>query len=96
MQYSLTDAETKCQFNDKMLTVYGLMGANLDFSDSLQLVYKSQVNFSYVIDLMILLILIVFSVLFIIILYNAFLITINERKKEYAIFKFFIVSNYIY
>ena len=85
LQYSLTDAETKCQFNDKMLTVYGLMGANLDFSDSLQLVYKSQVNFSYVIDLMIVLILIVFSVLFIIILYNAFLVTINERKREYAI-----------
>lgn len=85
LQYSLPDAEAKCTFNDKLLTVYGLMGANLDYTASAQLEYKSQVNFSYVIDLMIVLILLVFSIFFIIILYNAFLVTINERKREYAI-----------
>ena len=85
LQYSLADAEAKCEFNDKLLTVYGLMGAYLDYTESAQLTYKSQVNFSYVIDLMIVLILLVFSILFIIILYNAFLVTINERKREYAI-----------
>lgn len=84
LQYSLLDAEFKCTFNDKLLTVYGLMGANLDYTGSAQLEYKSQVNFSYVIDLMIVLILLVFSIFFIIILYNAFLVTINERKREYA------------
>ena len=85
LQYSLSDVEAKCEFNDKLLTVYGLMGAYLDYTESAQLTYKSQVNFSYVIDLMIVLILLVFSILFIIILYNAFLVTINERKREYAI-----------
>lgn len=85
LQYSLSDAEAKCSFNDKLLTVYGLMGATLDYTDTLQLTYKSQVNFSYVIDLMIVLILVVFSIFFIIILYNSFLVTINERKREYAI-----------
>lgn len=85
LQYSLSDVEAKCEFNDKLLTVYGLMGADLDYTESAQLTYKSQVNFSYVIDLMIVLILLVFSILFIIILYNAFLVTINERKREYAI-----------
>ncbi len=85
LQFSQKDAESKCSFNDKLLTVYGLMGATLDYTDSLQLEYRSLVNFSYVIDLMIVLILLVFSILFIIILYNAFLVTINERKREYAI-----------
>ena len=87
LEFSLMDAQTKCDFNEKLLTVYGYMGATLDYADSSQttLIYKNTLNFSYVIDMMITLILIVFSILFIIILYNAFLITINERKKEYAI-----------
>ena len=34
---------------------------------------------------MIIIIFAAISILFIIILYNAFLITINERKKEYAV-----------
>ena len=85
LQYSLSEAEEKCEFNDKLLTVYGLMGATLDYTASSQLTYKSTINFSYVIDLMIVLILVVFSIFFIIILYNAFLVTINERKRDYAI-----------
>ncbi|MCI8655003.1 MAG: ABC transporter permease [Clostridia bacterium] len=74
--------QIKCEFNEKVLTVYGLMGANLIDGDTIK--YQSRLNLSYVLDLMIVLILVVFSILFIIILYNAFLITINERKKEYA------------
>ena len=85
LQYSLSEAEEKCEFNDKLLTVYGLMGATLDYTTSSQLTYKSTINFSYVIDLMIVLILVVFSIFFIIILYNSFLVTINERKRDYAI-----------
>ena len=85
--FSFTDVETKCEFNDKLLTVYGLMGADLDYADTSKntLIYRSVLNLSYAIDIMIILILLSFSIFFIIILYNAFLITINERKKEYAI-----------
>ena len=82
LEFSLKAVQEKCKFNDKLLTVYGLMGAQLD-SDNL--IYKNILNFSYIIDIMIILILLAFSILSIIILYNAFLITINERKKEYAI-----------
>lgn len=83
----ITDAQSKCEFNEKLLTVYGFMGANLDYTDSSQttIMYKNVLDFSYVINIMIILILIMFSLLFIVILYNAFLITINERKREYAI-----------
>ena len=85
--FSFTDVETKCEFNDKLLTVYGLMGADLDYADTSKntLIYRSVLNLSYAIDIMIILILLSFSIFFIIILYNAFLITINEREKEYAI-----------
>lgn len=87
LDYSLIDAETNCKFNEKLLTVYGLMGANLSYSDSTHttIIYKNILNLSYVINIMIVLILLVFSILFIIILYNAFLVSINERKQEYAI-----------
>lgn len=80
--FSFTKTEKKCDFNNKLLTVYGLMGAQLE-PDTLT--YKNILNLSYVIDIAIILILLTFSILSIIILYNAFLITINERKKEYAI-----------
>ena len=46
LQYSLSEAEEKCEFNDKLLTVYGLMGATLDYTASSQLTYKSTINFS--------------------------------------------------
>ena len=80
--FSFMETEKKCDFNNKLLTVYGLMGAQLE-PDTLT--YKNILNLSYVIDIAIILILLTFSILSIIILYNAFLITINERKKEYAI-----------
>lgn len=82
--FSLFVTNEKCEFNENLLMVYGLVGADLDDSQG-PLIYKSILNFSYVINIMIILILIFFSILFIIILYNAFLITINERKREYAI-----------
>ena len=84
LNFSRSIAEEKCEFNDKVLTVYGLVGAKLDDSQGVP-TYKSNLDFSFVINIMIILIFIVFSILFIIILYNAFLITINERKREYAI-----------
>ena len=80
--FSFMETEKKCDFNNKLLTVYGLMGAQLE-PDTLT--YKNILNLSYVIDIAIILILLTFSILSIIILYNAFLIIINERKKEYAI-----------
>ena len=64
--FSFTDVETKCEFNDKLLTVYGLMGADLDYADTSQntLIYRSVLNLSYAIDIMIILILLSFSILF--------------------------------
>lgn len=84
---SVFDASEKCEFNENLLPVFGLMGARLTYADSAKtiLIYKSTLNFSYVLDLLIFVILLFFSILFIIILYNAFLITLNERRKEYAI-----------
>lgn len=67
-----------------MLTAHGLIDVGISGVNNLP-VCKIRVNYTYVMDLMIILILVVFSILFIIILYNAFLITINERQKEYAI-----------
>lgn len=87
LDYSFITAENNCSFNENLLTTYGLMGANLDYEDSTQsvLVYKNILNLSYIINILIITVLIVFSILSIIILYNAFLIAINERKKQYAI-----------
>ena len=85
--FSITKAQNDCKFNEKLLIVYGLMKTELDYTDASQttIMYKDVLNFSYVINIMIILILAVFSVLFIVILYNAFLVAINERRKEYAI-----------
>ena len=77
-------SEDKLEFNQKLLTVYGLIDAEI-VNQNHGPICRVRVNYSYVIDIIILLILVAFSVLFIIILYNAFLITISERKKEYAI-----------
>ena len=84
---SQVDVSDHCSFNNNLLTLYGLMGADLTYKDNSQtnLIYRSTLNLTYIINIMIILILLVFSILFIIILYNAFLIAINERKKEYAI-----------
>ena len=73
-----------CKFNKQLLTVHGFIDVHVTgSSNTLKCLMK--LNYSYVIDLMIIAVIIVFSALFIVILYNAFLITINERKKEYAI-----------
>ncbi len=80
----LSRNEEKCEFNQRLLTVYGLIDVGIMTQNQIPICI-ARINYSYVIDLMILLILVAFSILFIIILYNAFLITINERKKEYAI-----------
>ena len=72
------------KFNQKLLTVYGLIDVETVEANN-NLTCVARVNYSYVIDILIILILVIFSVIFIIILYNAFLITVNERKKEYAI-----------
>ena len=85
LNLSYDDAKEKCEFNEKLLTVYGLIDVEFSYEGSAPPICQARLNFSYVLDIMILVILLVFSILFIIILYNAFLITINERKKEYAI-----------
>ena len=73
-----------CKFNKKLLTVHGYIDVHIDLVDKIPKCIM-KVNYSYVIELMIIAILLSFSTFFIIILYNAFLITIDERKKEYAI-----------
>ncbi len=83
LTFSKQEAENKCKFNQKLLTIYGIMNINLESEDKLQ--YIAFANLSYILDMMILLILIVFSALSIVIIYNAFLITVNERKKEFGI-----------
>ncbi len=72
------------EVNKKVLTVHGLIDVIIVQNNNV-LECVSGINYTYVLDIMILVILVTFSVLFIIILHNSFLITINERKKEYAI-----------
>ncbi len=79
----VSDAKDRCEFNQKLLTVYGLI--DVEILEENDTICRARINYSFVIDIMIILILFSFSILFIVILYNAFLITINERKKEYAI-----------
>lgn len=87
LNMSYNEAYSKCEFNEKLLTIYGIIDIELNYTDYTQteIIYKTTLNFSYIIDIMIVLVIFVFSAIFVIILYNAFLITINERKKEYAI-----------
>lgn len=85
LNLSYNDAKNRCEFNKKLLTVYGLIDTDITTDANLSPICQTRVNYSYVLDIMIIVILVAFSILSIIILYNAFLITINERKKEYAI-----------
>ena len=73
------------EFNNKILTVNGLIDVTATINNQGLPECRMRINYSYVIDLMLIVVILIFSILFIIILYNAFLITINERKKEYAI-----------
>ena len=81
----LDNANKKCEFNQKLLTAYGLIDVQITNNKDDIPTCITRVNYSYVINIIIIVVLAVFSILFIIVLYNAFLITINERKKEYAI-----------
>ena len=74
-----------CSFNNQLLTVNGFIDVTAQFNSKGLPDCRMRVNYSYVIDLLIIITIIAISVFFIIILYNAFLITINERKKEYAV-----------
>lgn len=89
LNLSETEKETiqnNLSFNQKLLTVHGLIDANVEKSiNNSNVNCVIRVNYSYIIELMIISVIAIFSILFIIILYNAFLIKINERKKEYAI-----------
>ena len=87
LNYSVLDTREKCEFNTKLLTAYGLIDVSIGIRNATQTdpICLVRLNFAYVLDILFILILLVFSILSIIILYNAFLITINERKKEYAI-----------
>lgn len=85
LDLSYNDAISKCEFNEKLLTVNGLIDIEIKNVNDYTIICQTRVNYSYVLDIMLVVILLAFSILFIIILYNAFLITINERKREYAI-----------
>ena len=79
------DVIENCKINEELLNVHGIMDITISTTTGIDVTIFSKANLSYVIDVLILLVLIIFCVLFIIILYNAFLITINERRKEYAV-----------
>lgn len=81
------EAYENCELNTRLLNSYGLIDVSITTKNYVDDVPICQVrlNFTYILDIMIVIILLIFSILSIIILYNAFLITINERKKEYAV-----------
>ena len=80
----LENSKNKCEFNQKLLTIYGIIDVEIKTENHMPKCI-ARINYSYAIELMIIIIFAAISILFIIILYNAFLITINERKKEYAV-----------
>lgn len=81
------EAYEKCELNTRLLNSCGLIDVSISMDNSVDNVpiCQARLNFTYILDVMIAIILLIFSILSIIILYNAFLITINERKKEYAV-----------
>lgn len=86
---NLTYVETSenCELNTKLLNSYGLIDVSIipnGYADNVP-TCQARLNFTYVADILLVIILLIFSILSIIILYNAFLITINERKKDYAV-----------
>ena len=86
---NLTYIETSenCELNTKLLNSYGLIDVSIipnGYADSIP-TCQARLNFTYVADILLVIILLIFSILSIIILYNAFLITINERNKDYAV-----------
>ena len=87
LNLTLIEAYEKCELNTRLLNSYGLIDVSIDAKEYVDNVpiCRVRLNFTYILDIMIAVILLIFSILSIIILYNAFLITINERKKEYAV-----------
>lgn len=83
-QEEMSDSQTKYGFNENLLTIYGLIYPNIKVGKTSP-VCVVEMNYTYVLDVMSAFIVIAFSILFIVILYNAFLITINERRREYAV-----------
>ena len=80
----IENSKNKCEFNQKLLTIYGIIDVEIETENYIPKCI-ARINYSYAIELMIIIIFAAISILFIIILYNAFLITINERKKEYSV-----------
>lgn len=68
------------EFNRILLTAHGLIDVSLSGNEC-----TARINYNSIINLMVILVLTLLSILFVIVLYNAFLITVNERKKEYAV-----------
>lgn len=87
LNLTLIEAYEKCELNTRLLNSSGLIDVSIDAKEYVDNVpiCRVRLNFTYILDIMIAVILLIFSILSIIILYNAFLITINERKKEYAV-----------
>ena len=87
LNLTFIEAYENCELNTRLLNSYGLIDVSINTKDFVDNVPICQVrlNFTYILDIMLIVILLIFSILSVIILYNAFLITINERKKEYAV-----------
>jgi len=85
LSLSSEQLHNQCEFNKMLLTAHGLIDVEISSTENDGLICTTRVNYTNVVNLMIILILVSFSILFIIVLYNAFLITINERHKEYAV-----------
>ncbi len=81
---TVNSLENKYSFNKKLLTVYGIIDVEIAV-DNYAPICRARVNYSFVINIIVIFVLVAFSLISIIILYNAFFITINERKKEYAV-----------
>ncbi len=84
-ELEIMNADRMINFNKKVLIVHGYIGVHIDTNQKGIPQCVMKVNYAPIILLMIITLIVSISMLFIIILYNAFLITINERKKEYAI-----------
>lgn len=74
----------KYEFNKHTLIINGIINPKIEITNS-GTNCVADINYQPLINLLIILTIVIFSILSIIILYNAFLITTDERKKEYAI-----------
>ena len=72
-------------FNQQILNLNGLMDVYLANGPNNTAICIARVNMNYVINFFIVLVAIIFLVIFLIILYSNFYVTMNERKKEYAV-----------